>query len=367
MKTQIKKLVAVVLVMASACAVCAQETEQDHIKEIFSLAKKSAEEDFNIEFYGFFAGMSRYDAADLAEYYKLNENEFSVSVGPGKAVTSLWFSLKGIRRITRGGNTLDELAQAVMKRVGNMRRSGKNGEYEHRTIDGVVVTMDNNGLTIRDDKVASRRPIVTKKNAQKEGAVIQSISGNMVAIPGKRFKMGKYEVTQRQWQEIMGNNPSCFKNPDSPVESVSWDSCKDFIRKLNSMPEVRASGLTFRLPTEAEWEYACLAGGMGEYCRLADGTEITADTIGKVSWYGGNSEGTTHPVGQKLPNAFGLYDMHGNALEWCEDQVSSDDTKRVCRGGSWSDFPGGCTVSCRFSLEPGNWGRFYGFRLAASE
>ena len=88
---------------------------------------------------------------------------------------------------------------------------------------------------------------------------------------------------------------------------------------LNSMPEVKKSGLTFRLPTEKEWEYACRAASTGDYCKLADGTEITKGTLGDVAWYEDNSGKKTHPVGQKKPNAFGLHDMHGNVLEWCED------------------------------------------------
>ena len=99
-----------------------QATEQKHVEDILALAKKSAEEDNNVNFYGFFPGMSRYDAQDLASYYKLKEGEYVVSARPGKAVSRLWFSLKGVRRITKGGNTIDELAQAVANRVGDLKR-----------------------------------------------------------------------------------------------------------------------------------------------------------------------------------------------------------------------------------------------------
>ena len=112
----------------------------------------------------------------------------------------------------------------------------------------------------------------------------------------------------------MGDNPpSGFKGDDNPAEGVSWDDCQKFLDKLNAIPEVKASGLKFCLPRETEWEYACRAGGTGAYYRLADGSEVTADTLGNVAWYDGNSGNTTHPVGQKMPNAFGLYDMLGNA------------------------------------------------------
>ncbi len=203
------------------------------------------------------------------------------------------------------------------------------------------------------------------ENAVKEP--VQGIVRDMVSIPGTNFKMGKYEVTQAQWQAVMGENPSRFKRPDNPVECVSWNDCKKFLEKLNAMSEVKTSGLTFRLPTEAEWEYACRAGGTGDYCRLADGSEITADTLGKVAWYDNNSGGKTHPVGQKEPNAFGLYDMHGNVAEWCEDLHHAGDSCRVLRGGSWYNYSGSCAAGRREYDGPGCRDNFLGFRLAASQ
>ena len=164
-----------------------------------------------------------------------------------------------------------------------------------------------------------------------------------------------------------GENPSEFKHPDNPVECVSWDDCKKFLEKLNAMSEVKTSGLTFRLPTEAEWEYACRAGGTGDYCRLADGTEITKDTLGKVAWYNNNSGGKTHPVGQKEPNAFGLYDMHGNVAEWCEDLYQAGNSFRVYRGGSWCCNSGDCAAGHRGYSYPFNRYFILGFRLAASQ
>ena len=198
---------------------------------------------------------------------------------------------------------------------------------------------------------------------------VSNIINNMVAIPGKNFKMGKYEVTQAQWQAVMGDNPSHFKGADNPVEKVSWNDCKKFLEKLNSMPEVKASGLTFRLPTEKEWEYACRAGSTGDYCKLADGTEITESTLGDVAWYWDwdNSEEKTHPVGQKKPNAFGLYDMHGNVNEWCEDLYEAGGSSRVLRGGSWNTDSRSCSAGYRCDDDPGGRYNFLGFRLAASQ
>ena len=197
---------------------------------------------------------------------------------------------------------------------------------------------------------------------------VSNIINNMVAIPGKNFKMGKYEVTQEQWEAVMGENPSDFKAPNNPVENVSWEDCKKFLEKLNSMPEAKKSGLTFRLPTEKAWEYACRAGSTGDYCKLADGTEITKGTQGEVAWYEDNSGKKTHPVGQKKPNAFGLYDMHGNVWEWCEDLYRAGNSNRVYRGGSWSDSSWRCAAgNNRVCDYPVNRYYYLGFRLAASQ
>lgn len=199
---------------------------------------------------------------------------------------------------------------------------------------------------------------------------IQAIIKDMVSIPGKNFKMGKYEVTQAQWQAVMGESPSEFKHPDNPVECVSWYDCKKFLEKLNALPEVKSSGLTFRLPTQAEWKYACRAGSTNDYCRLADGSKITADTLGKVAWYDDNSGKKTHPVGQKEPNAFGLYDMHGNVWEWCEDAdpMTWGSLFRVRRGGSWYSDSRHCAAGLWEDVfGPGGRDDDLGFRLAASQ
>ena len=174
---------------------------------------------------------------------------------------------------------------------------------------------------------------------------------------------GKTEVTQAQWEAVMGANPSEFKGANNPVENVSWDDCQEFLRRLNALPSVKADGLTFRLPTAEEWEYASRAGATGRFCKLADGTEITMDTLGQVAWFGDNSDGKTHPVGQKEPNAFGLYDMHGNVWEWTS---TADGGYRVLRGGGWDFSAGDCESSSRFSLSPGLRLNFLGFRLCAS-
>ena len=360
---------------AKPAATVERTAESDRLDKILDLAEKSAEEDVNVNFYGFFTGMSRYDADYLAAHYKLKDGEYSFDAQPGKAVSRLWFSLMGVRSITNGGNSLEELAKAVANRVGVLKKDTRTGEYTYKTIGGIVVTLNGEGLAIQNDKVASRQPIATDAAAKKYADDVQkaakqsilSIIGNMVDIPGKNFKMGKFEVTQRQWVAVMGDNPSEIKGDDNPVEHVSWDDCKKFLEKLNAMPEVKESGLTFRLPKEAEWEYACRSGGTGGYCRLADGTEITRDTVGKVAWLEDNCGGTSHPVGQKMPNAFGLYDMIGNVWEWCEDLYDADG--RVGRGRGWRctsgnlppDYGDRATNDHRWRFN------YLGFRLVADQ
>ncbi|MBF0497844.1 MAG: formylglycine-generating enzyme family protein, partial [Deltaproteobacteria bacterium] len=129
------------------------------------------------------------------------------------------------------------------------------------------------------------------------------------------FWIGKTEVTQGQWTQIMGSNPSKFKKGDDyPVETVSWNDVKEFISKLN---ERKRGNYYFQLPTEAEWEYACRSRGLGE--RYAGG-----NVVDNVGWYADNSGKSTHPVGQKQPNGLGIYDMSGNVFEWCQDIYSKD-------------------------------------------
>ena len=188
----------------------------------------------------------------------------------------------------------------------------------------------------------------------------------------KDYYIGKYEVTQGQWTKIMGSNPSGFKNGDNyPVEQVSWyDITNNFIPALNAKKIVQG---TFRLPTEAEWEYACRAGNSTAYY-----WGESMDTA--YCYWLGNSNSTSHPVGQKIPNAFGLYDMSGNIWEWCSDWYGvypggtvTDPTGpetgsgRVYRGGSWGDIdPGHCLSAFRYGYDPSHLDATMGFRLALS-
>lgn len=161
----------------------------------------------------------------------------------------------------------------------------------------------------------------------------------LVTIPGKRYKMQRTEVTQLQWMAVMGNNPSEFRGPDRPVENVSWVDCQEFIMRASQM-----DGCKYRLPTKEEWEFACRAGSTTDWGKRRNGECGPLETMG---WYRDNSGGETHPVAQKEPNAWGLYDMHGNVREWCEDQCEPGDSDRVHRGGSWSSGARYCSASNR--------------------
>ena len=183
------------------------------------------------------------------------------------------------------------------------------------------------------------------------------------------FYLGKYEVTQRQWEIVMGNNPSRFKGRDHPVEQVSWNDVQQFISRLNEQ-----SGQKFRLPTEAEWEYAARSGGRREkYAGTSQEGEL-----GQYAWYFVNSGSQTHPVGEKRPNGLGLYDMSGNVWEWCADWYGENSYQgspinnpegpfngsyRVLRGGSWFNDPGNLRVGYRYCFSPAYRAGTIGFRL----
>jgi len=225
-----------------------------------------------------------------------------------------------------------------------------------------------------------------------DSQIVQGIIDNMVPIEGGTFQMGsadsdalsdeqpvhavtlspfsigRYEVTQEEWETVMGTNPSVFTGSKKPVEQVSWDDCQEFISKLNDL-----TGRQFCLPTEAEWEYAARGGNKADAFRFAG-----SGNLDEVGWYDTNSGGTTHEVGQKSPNVLGLYDMSGNVWEWCQDWYGSygdgqqTDPKgpgsascRVYRGGGWGNNAAGCRVAHRNISTPSYQDGCLGFRLAA--
>jgi formylglycine-generating enzyme required for sulfatase activity len=184
------------------------------------------------------------------------------------------------------------------------------------------------------------------------------------------FYLGKYQVTQIQWEAVMGSNPSHFTgDPNRPVENVSWNDTQEFLQRLGE----KEKGYLYRLPTEAEWEYAARAGKWTEYC-FGDDPQL----LRKYAWYDENSGGTTHPVGQLKPNVWGLYDMHGNVWEWVQDwfeetyyqKSPTDDPQgpaagqfRVLRGGSSLDYAGDARCAFRHGGLPDDVFDLIGFRV----
>jgi formylglycine-generating enzyme required for sulfatase activity len=268
----------------------------------------------------------------------------------------------------------EEARLAEVARLENARREA---EQARRT--GVVpaslrrdttITTDGRSITIPDVNLellpisAGRFAMGSTNGGSDERPVTQ------VEIT-RAFWLGKTEVTQAQWEAVMGSNPSRFKGADRPVEQVSYDDALEFCRKLTARERAAGrlpSGYEYTLPTEAQWEYACRAGTTGDY----------AGSLDSMGWYGDNSGRQTHSVGQKQANAWGLYDMHGNVWEWCLDWYAgslpggtvrdpsgpSSGSFRVIRGGSWNDAASRCRSANRNHFVPGFFN--LGFRLALS-
>ena len=187
------------------------------------------------------------------------------------------------------------------------------------------------------------------------------------------YYIGETQVTQELWQAVMGDNPSHFKGNSLPVERVSWDECEDFIERLNAI-----TGCVFRLPTEAEWEFAARGGNKTNHTKFAGAND---DSKSDVMWFKDNSKVKSHEVKSKVPNELGLYDMSGNVSEWCNDWYfnsyansgsrvnptgPSFGTTKVYRGGSWDDKPLACRVSKRANMNPIYRNKLVGLRLAAT-
>jgi len=205
----------------------------------------------------------------------------------------------------------------------------------------------------------------------------------------EEYYLGVYEVTQAQYMRVMGTNPSWFTEDTEavlrnglgadprwfkkssgqrsvsavhPVENVSWEDAVEFCKKLSELPEEKKTGRTYRLPTEAEWAHACLAGSKSAWSYFDRDSDLL-----DYAWFGGNSKGHSHPVGEKKPNEWGLYDMYGNVWEWCSDlngaypEGDKGGWFRVARGGGWG---GGRSIRAR--LGPSDRGNDFGFRVALS-
>jgi len=250
-------------------------------------------------------------------------------------------------------------------------------------------------------------PLGSHANAQSPKEITNSIGMKLVLIPKGTFMMGSpesekgrqkdetqhevtiskdyylgvTEVTQGQYESVMGTNPSFFQgdkirgsSSNHPVEYVSWKDAVEFCKKLSELPEEMTDGRVYRLPTEAEREYACRAGSKSAYS-----FGESSKSLGNYAWFNGNSNGQTHPVGEKKANAWGLYDMHGNVWEWCSDWYGAypngavsdpvgprKGSFRVLRGGCWIVEAPFCQSALRRCNFPSGSGSYYGFRVALS-
>ena len=229
-----------------------------------------------------------------------------------------------------------------------------------------IQTFTVNGVTFK--MVAVKGGSFTMGATSEQGRYTDDDEKPAHKVTLSNYYIGETEVTQALWKAVMGSNPSDFKGDNLPVETVNWNECQTFIQKLNSL-----TGKKFRLPTEAEWEYAARGGSKSKGYKYSG-----SNTIGDVAWYSSNSSDKTHPVKTKQPNELGIYDMSGNVWEWCQDWYSSSyyssapsnnptgptsGSERVLRGGGWSNGAGDCRSSFRdiYSLEFSS--NFRGLRL----
>ena len=267
-----------------------------------------------------------------------------------------------------------------------------------------IVVEEGEALTINEKLQVKSQQTLGNENVasgEKQTFTVNGVSFTMIAVEGGTFQMGaqssdydgdnydsdaysnespvhdvtlssyyigETEVTQELWEAVMGSNPSCFSGSQRPVENVSWNDCLEFIKKLNKL-----TGKNFRLPTEAEWEYAARGGNKSQGYKYSG-----SNTIGNVAWYAGNK---THNVKTKRANELGIYDMSGNVCEWCQDWYSSNyysspsnnpigstsGSHRVLRGGSWDNFARYCRVFNRINRFPDRSDYDYGFRLSLSQ
>ena len=265
--------------------------------------------------------------------------------------------------------------KVVKKDHSNHNQSGKKAnppkkQYSEKprvsssyTDDGIMFSIGN----VRFEMVRVEGGIFTMGATAEQGSDADSDEKPTHQVTLSSYSIGKTEVTQALWEAVMGSNPSYFKGSNLPVEQVSWEDCKTFIRKLNAL-----TGKNFRLPTEAEWEFAVRGGNKSRGYKYSG-----SNTLSNVAWYGDNSSYKTHPVATKAPNELGIYDMSGNVYEWCSDWYSSyssssqynptgpfSGSRRVLRGCSWDFGAWFCRVSHRGYAHPATRHHDRGLRLA---
>jgi formylglycine-generating enzyme required for sulfatase activity len=273
-------------------------------------------------------------------------------------------------RVSGGGTAGHTRPPALKHSLVNQplqRRTGRS-----RLWQGVVTTASQFGAKVlRSPRMLGMEFVLIQAGTFRMGSRVfhdeQPVHEVRICRP---FYLGKHPVTQGQWEAVMGNNPSCFRgDPNRPVENVSWEGVLEFIRQLNT----REGAMAYRLATEAEWEYAARADTTTDY-----GFGDDRRRLGQYAWYEANSAAKTHGVGQLKPNAWGLYDMHGNVWEWTQDWYDGeyyeksphDDppgpsagSYRVVRGGGWDCGAGDCRSASRAVEEPGGRSNVIGFRL----
>ena len=265
--------------------------------------------------------------------------------------------------------------KVVKKDHSNHNQSGKKAnppkkQYSEKprvsssyTDDGIMFSIGN----VRFEMVRVEGGTFTMGATAEQGSDVYNDEKPAHQVTLSSYSIGKTEVTQALWQAVMGSNPSNFKGSNLPVEEVSWEDCQTFIRKLNAL-----TGKNFRLPTEAEWEFAARGGNNSRGYKYSG-----SNTLSNVAWYTDNSSSTTHPVATKASNELGIYDMSGNVWEWCSDWHGSYSSSsqynptgpnsgsyRVGRGGCWNSYARYCRVSYRDDRHPAGRDGSLGLRLA---
>ena len=294
----------------------------------------------------------------------INDNKTSNGSGTGSFTSNLT-------------NLTENTTYYVRAYATNEKGTSYGEEKSFKTLKVFDETIDSNGnriITLYGDVVFTMIKVeggtFQMGATSEQGSDADSNEEPVHSVTLSDYYIGETEVTQELWVAVMGSNPSYFSGNQKPVEDVSWNDCKEFITNLNNL-----TGMNFRLPTEAEWEYAARGGNKSQGYKYSG-----SNTIGNVAWYGDNSGEATHNVKTKSPNELGIYDMSGNVYEWCEDWYgnysSSSQTNptgpstgsyRVLRGGSWYGGAKYCRVSLRLNSDPGNGYFDYGFRLALSQ
>lgn len=287
--------------------------------------------------------------------------------------TILLFLLCAVAMNAQTDNVVRKRSQRQSTMTSNSQRSSSNSSSTSPTIGSSSYTPDvktyyANGVSFQMVEVRGGTFRMGGTSEQGSDALDDEKPTHNVTLSG--YYIGRTEVTQELWQAVMGSNPSRIKGASKPVEYVSWNDCKTFLSKLNSI-----TGKNFRMPTEAEWEFAARGGTKSKGYKYSG-----SNTLGNVAWYTDNSGSTTHEVGVKSPNELGVYDMSGNVREWCSDWYgnyssssqtnptgASSGSRRVSRGGSWFDSASFCRLSVRCYGTPDCRNAELGLRLCLSE